>query len=260
MPRATACATSRCATRRCSTCARDSRSSRRSKRRCAASRAPSASTASSGRVIICAHPQHAAQRLAASSPSWRWRIGIAASSASTSPAARRATRRARTREAFEYARAHDLACTCHAGEGDGAESVREAVHVCGAHRIGHATRLIEDTSLTDYCNDRRIALEICLTSNVQTRAARRTRRIPFREYFDRGLNVVLNTDNRLMSGVTLTDEYVHAARVARLHLRRARARSRSTASRAASFRTRSACGSSRDARGRDRGASRERCA
>ena len=114
--------------------------------------------------------------------------------------------------AFEYARSHDLACTCHAGEGDGAESVREAVHVCGVHRLGHATRLIEDTSLTDYCNDRRITLEICLTSNVQTRAASSYATHPFREYFNRGLNVVLNTDNRLMSGVTLTDEYHHAAR------------------------------------------------
>ena len=115
------------------------------------------------------------------------------------------------RSAFEYARSHELACTCHAGEGDGADSVRQAVHVCGAHRIGHATRLIEDTSLTDYCNDRRIALEICLTSNVQTHAAESYATHPFREYFDRGLNVVLNTDNRLMSDVTLTDEYVHAA-------------------------------------------------
>jgi len=113
--------------------------------------------------------------------------------------------------AFEYARCHDLACTCHAGEGDGAESVREAVHVCGADRVGHATRLIEDPSLTDYCNDRRIPLEICLTSNVQTHAALSYSAHPFREYYNRGLNVVLNTDNRLMSGVTLTDEYVHAA-------------------------------------------------
>ena len=115
------------------------------------------------------------------------------------------------RKAFEYARSHELACTCHAGEGDGADSVRQAVHVCGAHRIGHATRLIEDTSLTDYCNDRRIALEICLTSNVQTHATESYATHPFREYYDRGLNVVLNTDNRLMSDVTLTDEYVHAA-------------------------------------------------
>lgn len=113
--------------------------------------------------------------------------------------------------AFAYAREHDLACTCHAGEGADASYVREAVHVCGAHRIGHATRLYEDESLTQYVNDRRIALEICLTSNVQTRAVESYREHPLRQYFDRGMNVVLNTDNRLMSGTTLTDEYVHAA-------------------------------------------------
>jgi adenosine deaminase len=114
-------------------------------------------------------------------------------------------------KAFEFARGHDMACTCHAGEGDGPESVREAVHVCGASRIGHATRLIEDESLTEYVNDRRIALEICLTSNVQTRATESYETHPLREYYERGLNVVLNTDNRLMSGTTLVDEYEHAA-------------------------------------------------
>jgi adenosine deaminase len=116
-------------------------------------------------------------------------------------------------KAFEYARCHDMACTCHAGEGDGAASVREAVHVCGANRIGHATRLIEDEALTEYVNDRRIALEICLTSNVQTRATASYETHPLRQYFDRGLNVVLNTDNRLMSGTTLVDEYEHASRI-----------------------------------------------
>jgi adenosine deaminase len=118
---------------------------------------------------------------------------------------------ARHVEAFRYAREHDLAVTVHAGEGDGAESVRQAVHVLGANRIGHGTRLIEDAELTQYVNDRRIALEVCLTSNVQTRVADSYAAHPFREYFDRGLNVTLNTDNRLMSGTTLTDEYVHAA-------------------------------------------------
>ena len=114
-------------------------------------------------------------------------------------------------DAFRYARDHDLACTCHAGEGDGAQSVRQAVHVCGANRIGHATRLAEDESLTQYVNDRRIPLEICLTSNVQTRATKSFDTHPLREYYDRGLNVVLNTDNRLMSDTTLTDEYEAAA-------------------------------------------------
>ena len=114
--------------------------------------------------------------------------------------------------AFEYARRHDLALTVHAGEGAGADSVRQAVHDCCADRLGHATRLFEDEALAQYVNDRRIALEICLTSNVQTRAAASYESHPFRAYFDRGMNVVLNTDNRLMSGTTLTDEYVHAAR------------------------------------------------
>jgi adenosine deaminase len=113
--------------------------------------------------------------------------------------------------AFQYAREHNLAVTVHAGEGDGAQSVREAVHVLGANRIGHGTRLIEDPDLTQYVNDRRITLEVCLTSNVQTRVADSYETHPFREYFDQGLNVTLNTDNRLMSGTTLTDEYVHAA-------------------------------------------------
>jgi adenosine deaminase len=116
-------------------------------------------------------------------------------------------------KAFEFARCHDMACTCHAGEGDGAASIRDAVHVCGANRIGHATRLIEDEALTEYVNDRRIALEICLTSNVQTRATESYETHPLRQYFDRGLNVVLNTDNRLMSGTTLVDEYEHASRI-----------------------------------------------
>ena len=113
--------------------------------------------------------------------------------------------------AFDYARSHDLACTCHAGEGDGASSIREAVHTCGANRVGHGTRLFEDRSLMEYVNDRRIPIEVCLTSNVQTRATDTLASHPARQYFDAGLNVVLNTDNRLMSGTTLTDEYHHAA-------------------------------------------------
>jgi adenosine deaminase len=113
--------------------------------------------------------------------------------------------------AFDHARRHDLALTVHAGEGAGAESVRQAVYDCWADRLGHATRLFEDPELTQYVNDRRIALEICLTSNVQTHAAPSYEMHPLRGYFERGMNVVLNTDNRLMSGTTLTDEYLHAA-------------------------------------------------
>ncbi len=120
------------------------------------------------------------------------------------PASRHAT-------AFEYCREHGLACTCHAGEGDGAESIRQAVHDCHAHRIGHATRLLEDPALMEEVHERGIALELCLTSNVQTRATDRYETHPLKQFLARGMNVCLNTDNRLMSGTTLVDEYHHAA-------------------------------------------------
>ncbi len=113
--------------------------------------------------------------------------------------------------AFLYCDEHGLACTCHAGEGDGAESIRQAVHDCRAHRIGHATRLLEDPSLADEVHERGIALELCLTSNVQTRATDRYETHPLKQFLARGMNVCLNTDNRLMSGTTLVDEYHHAA-------------------------------------------------
>ncbi len=113
--------------------------------------------------------------------------------------------------AFEYCQEHGLACTCHAGEGDGADSIRQAVHDCHAHRIGHATRLLEDPALMEEVHERGIALELCLTSNVQTRATDRYETHPLKQFLARGMNVCLNTDNRLMSGTTLVDEYHHAA-------------------------------------------------
>jgi len=114
--------------------------------------------------------------------------------------------------AFEWAHEHGLSCTCHAGEGDGAASVWQAVHRCGAQRIGHATRLIEDPGLVAQVRSANIPLEVCLTSNVQTHATPSYEEHPARAYFDQGLTVVLNTDNRLMSGVNLVDEYQIAAR------------------------------------------------
>ncbi|HUF27977.1 MAG TPA: adenosine deaminase [Gemmatimonadaceae bacterium] len=163
-----------------------------------------------GRVIVCAIRNMARDislELARLAVAYRGRGVVAfdlAGGERGNPAAEHA-------RAFEHARLNDLPCTCHAGEGDGAESVRQAVHICGAHRIGHATRMIEDESLTDFVNDRRIPVEICLTSNVQTRVAKSYEAHPLREYHDRGLQVVVCTDNRLMSGVSLTDEYVLAA-------------------------------------------------
>jgi adenosine deaminase len=112
---------------------------------------------------------------------------------------------------FDFARNNDLAVTVHAGEGAGAESIRDAVHRCGADRIGHGTRLFEDPSLFEYVVDRQIPLEVCPTSNVQTRVARTFGEHPVAQYVAAGALVTLNTDNRMMSGVSLTDEYARCA-------------------------------------------------
>jgi adenosine deaminase len=117
------------------------------------------------------------------------------------------------RAAFEHAAAHGMACTCHAGEGDGAASIAEALHVCGAQRIGHGTRLGEDPALLDEVIARKIPLEMCLTSNLHTHTVAAVAEHPFKRYLERGVVVSLNTDGRLMDGITLTDEY-HLAHTA----------------------------------------------
>jgi adenosine deaminase len=109
--------------------------------------------------------------------------------------------------AFAYAAQHGMACTCHAGEGDGPESIRQALHVCGAQRIGHGTRLGEDPGLLEEVVARGIPLEMCLTSNVHTHVVDAVTGHPFRRYLERGVRVTLSTDSRLMDGITLTDEY-----------------------------------------------------
>ncbi|MCH7476322.1 MAG: adenosine deaminase, partial [Gemmatimonadetes bacterium] len=107
---------------------------------------------------------------------------------------------------FRYASRHGLHCTCHAGEGDGPDSVRQALHDCGATRIGHGTRILEDPTLERYVCERRIPLEVCLSSNVHTRTVEAAAAHPVRRYMDAGCVVTLNTDGRLMDGVSLTDE------------------------------------------------------
>ena len=112
----------------------------------------------------------------------------------------------RFREAFYLVRHANLNVTVHAGEAYGPESIHQALHWAGAHRIGHGVRLREDPDLLEYVRDHRIPLEMCPTSNVQTGAVDSIERHPIREYFDRGLRVTVNTDNRLMSNTTMTDE------------------------------------------------------
>lgn len=114
------------------------------------------------------------------------------------------------REAFDLAARGGLGITVHAGEGAGWESICEAIHSCRAARIGHGTRLFENPELLRYVRDRRICLEINITSNLQTRAVRAAADHPVRGYYHAGLAVTLCTDSWLMSGVALTDEYLTA--------------------------------------------------
>ncbi|MCX7983661.1 MAG: adenosine deaminase [Bacteroidetes bacterium] len=132
-------------------------------------------------------------------------------------------------DAFEFIQRENFNITIHAGEAFGKESIWQAIQWCGAHRIGHATRLVEDMRVKDgevlsmgtlaqYVLDKRIPLEICLTSNVHTGAVRSIEEHPFGIYYRYKFRVTLNTDDRLMSNITLTDEYIRAAEVFNLSL------------------------------------------
>lgn len=116
------------------------------------------------------------------------------------------------KEAFSMIIKNNINTTVHAGEGYGPESIHQALHHISANRIGHGTRLRENGDLLNYVNDHRIPLEMCITSNVQTKAVDALDHHPIRFYFDYGLRVTLNTDNRLVSNTTLTDEYMIAIR------------------------------------------------
>ncbi len=124
-------------------------------------------------------------------------------------------------EAFQLAKRMNFSITIHAGESFGPDSIWQALQYCGAHRIGHGTRLVEDVviydgkvikvgSLAQYVLDHRIPLEICLSSNVHTGAVTSLAEHPFPLFRDLGFRVTLNTDNRLMSRTTMTEEYTLA--------------------------------------------------
>jgi adenosine deaminase len=120
-------------------------------------------------------------------------------------------------DAFQHIRNRNFNITIHAGEAFGPESIWQAVQICGAQRIGHGTRLIEDMmvqgtriermgSLANYMRDKRIPFEMCLSSNIQTGAAESYDTHPFNLYYRNGFRVLLCTDNRLMSNTTLSKE------------------------------------------------------
>ena len=123
-------------------------------------------------------------------------------------------------DAFEYVQRENFHITIHAGEGFGLPSIWEAVQFCGAERLGHGVRIVDDIKvdpdgsaslgrLASFIRDRRIALELCPTSNVQTGAAASIAEHPIGLLRDLNFRVTVNTDNRLMSGITLSSE-LHA--------------------------------------------------
>jgi len=121
-------------------------------------------------------------------------------------------------DAFEYIRRENFHITIHAGESFGLPSIWEAVQFAGAERLGHGVRIVDDiTTLPDgsvelgrlaaFVRDRRIPLEMCPTSNVHTGAARSIAEHPFDLLRRLRYRVTVNTDNRLMSGVSLSSEF-----------------------------------------------------
>src|SRR5215831_13249751 len=110
------------------------------------------------------------------------------------------------KHAFQLVIDNNINCTAHAGEAFGPDSIHQAIHKCGAHRIGHGTRLVESGDLLNFVNDHRIPIEVCPSSNVQTHAATGWDTHPVDFFVDYGLRVTINTDNRLMSDTTVTRE------------------------------------------------------
>jgi adenosine deaminase len=121
-------------------------------------------------------------------------------------------------EAFDHVRHENFHLTIHAGESFGLPSIWEAIQFCGAERLGHGVRIIDDiTRLPDgsvslgrlaaFVRDRRVPLEMCPTSNVHTGAAASIETHPFDLLRRLRFRVTVNTDNRLMSGVTLSSEF-----------------------------------------------------
>lgn len=124
--------------------------------------------------------------------------------------------------AFQLVQREDFHMTIHAGEAFGLPSIWEAVQFCNAERLGHGVRIVDDITGTDgeytlgllasFVRDRRIPLEVCPTSNVHTGAAKSILEHPIELLRQLRFRVTLNTDNRLMSGVTLSSEFETCAR------------------------------------------------
>lgn len=114
---------------------------------------------------------------------------------------------------FDQARAAGLRSVPHAGETTGAQTVWDALRDLGAERLGHGISAIEDPELLEFLAERQLALEVCPTSNVRTRAVARIEEHPLPRLVEAGLLVTINSDDPPMFGTTLNDEYAVAARL-----------------------------------------------
>lgn len=115
------------------------------------------------------------------------------------------------REVYREAREMGLRLTAHAGEAAGPESIRKSVEVLGAERIGHGLTAARDPKLMSLLRDRRITLEVCLTSNVSTGLISSVSDHPLRSFLENGLVVTLNSDDPAMFGTSLERELTIAA-------------------------------------------------
>lgn len=109
---------------------------------------------------------------------------------------------------FSRAQAYGIPFTIHAGEADGAASVRAAIEM-GARRIGHGVRSAEDPKLLMLLRDRQILLEMCPTSNRQTHAVADMDRYPLKKYLDMGIPVTVSTDDMAVCGTTMEKEFLY---------------------------------------------------
>jgi adenosine deaminase len=114
------------------------------------------------------------------------------------------------KQAFKKAFANELKIVAHAGEVTGPELIWETLKELNVSRIGHGISAIYDEKLMDYLKERQIPLEICPTSNIFTQKyVKELQQHPIREFFDRGLNVTVNSDDPSIFGVELNDEYLN---------------------------------------------------
>ncbi|ARM74503.1 putative adenosine deaminase [Listeria monocytogenes] len=109
-------------------------------------------------------------------------------------------------EWFNYAKEKGINLTVHAGECGSAENISDSI-AFGAKRIGHGTSMRGHRDLIDTCILHNIHIEMCPTSNLQTKAISNMKEYPFQAFYNAGLSISVNTDNRSVSGTTLTNEW-----------------------------------------------------